>query len=87
MFASSISGAESAHPSNSLGSGLLRAPGVREAGQWKVEVREYQTPEPIVKGKRKCVECSRSKTLGAFPNPRAAVCSVCRRQARRRQAG
>jgi DNA-binding transcriptional ArsR family regulator len=71
----------------SLGTVSYHVARLREAGQWKVEAREYQTPEPIVKGKRKCVECGRSKTLGAFPTPRVAVCSVCRRRARRLQAG
>jgi len=44
-----------------------------------VTPKEYTTPEPIVRGKRRCAECGRSKTIGAFPTPRVAVCSVCRR--------
>jgi len=48
-----------------------------------IEPKEYTTPEPIVRGKRKCVECGRSKTIGAFPTPRVAVCSVCRRSQRK----
>jgi hypothetical protein len=45
--------------------------------------KEYATPEPIVRGKRRCSECGKSKTLGAFPTHRVAVCSVCRRSRRK----
>ena|SRR5258707_14611116 len=44
--------------------------------------KEYTTPEPLVRGKRRCTECGKSKTIGAFPTPRVAVCSVCRRSRR-----
>jgi hypothetical protein len=45
--------------------------------------KKYATPEPIVRGKRLCAECGKSKTLGAFPTHRVAVCSVCRRSRRK----
>src|SRR5437016_5296241 len=45
--------------------------------------KKYETPKPVVRGKRECAECGRSKTLGAFPTPRVAVCSVCRRSRRK----
>lgn len=48
-----------------------------------IEPKEYATPEPIVRGKRRCSECGKSKTLGAFPTHRVAVCSVCRRSRRK----
>ena len=51
-----------------------------------IEPKEYETPEPIVKGKRRCTECGRSKTLGAFSTPRVAVCSVCRRARHKQMA-
>jgi Helix-turn-helix domain len=51
-----------------------------------IEPKEYATPEPIVRGKRRCAECGKSKTLGAFPTRRVAVCSVCRRSRRNKSA-
>jgi IS30 family transposase len=48
-----------------------------------IEPKEYATPDPIVRGKRRCSECGKSKTLGAFPTHRVAVCSVCRRSRRK----
>jgi len=48
-----------------------------------IEPKEYTTPEPVVRGKRRCAECGKSKTLGAFPTPRVAVCTVCRRSRRK----
>jgi helix-turn-helix protein len=44
-----------------------------------IKPKEYTTPEPIIRGRRRCAECGRSKTIGAFPTPRVAVCTVCRR--------
>jgi hypothetical protein len=51
-----------------------------------IEPKAYITPEPIVRGKRRCAECGRSKTIGAFPTPRVAVCTVCRRSSRRKES-
>jgi hypothetical protein len=41
--------------------------------------REYTTPLPVHRGKRRCVTCRKIKTLGAFPNERQAECSMCAR--------
>lgn len=38
-----------------------------------IEPKEHGTPKPIVRGKRECTECGRSKRLGAFSTPRVAV--------------
>jgi IS30 family transposase len=48
-----------------------------------IEPKEYETPKPVVRGKRLCAECGKNKTLGAFPTHRVAVCSVCRRSRRK----
>lgn len=43
-----------------------------------IEAKEYETPNKIGKdGKRRCVECGKRKTPGAFPNERNAVCAAC----------
>ena len=39
--------------------------------------KEYSTPLPAHRGKRRCVTCRKLKTLGAFPNERQSECSVC----------
>jgi hypothetical protein len=39
--------------------------------------KEYFTPLPVHRGKRRCVTCRKIKTLGAFPNERQAECTVC----------
>jgi len=57
---------------------------LRKAGLWKVPARENLETAPTVRGKRRCVECGRSKGPGAFPNERSARCTVCVR-ARRTQ--
>ena len=48
-----------------------------------VEAREYTSPEPERKGKRKCVSCGKRKTAGAFPSKYNAECSVCVRAKKR----
>ena len=55
---------------------------LRKAGLWRIPAREYLEPAPTVRGKRKCVECGRSKTAGAFPNTRSSRCTVCVRARR-----
>jgi hypothetical protein len=56
-----------------------RAPGtiahhVRALG---IAPREYTTPLPVHRGKRRFVTCRKMKTLGAFPNDRGAECTMC----------
>ena len=41
-----------------------------------VAPKQYTTPEPIVRGKRLCAECGKSKTLGRVPYP--SHCSLLR---------
>jgi IS30 family transposase len=58
-----------------------RAPGtiahhVRALG---VAPKQYSTPLPVHRGKRRCVTCRKVKTPGAFPNERQAECSMCAR--------
>jgi len=58
---------------------LDRAPGtiahhVRGLG---IVAKEYTTPHPIVKGKRRCASCGKRKKIGAFPNDRGAECTMC----------
>jgi IS30 family transposase len=58
---------------------LDRAPGtiahhVRAMG---IAPKEYSTPLPVHRGKRRCVSCRKMKTPGAFPNERQAECTMC----------
>jgi IS30 family transposase len=58
---------------------LDRAPGtiahhVRALG---IAPKEYTTPAPIVKGKRRCTSCGKRKSIGAYPNDRGAECTMC----------
>jgi IS30 family transposase len=40
--------------------------------------KEYETPARVGKdGKRRCVQCRKRKSLGAFPNERNASCAQC----------
>jgi hypothetical protein len=60
---------------------LKKAPGtiahhVRELG---FPAKKYQTPNPLVRGKRRCTSCGEAKTIGAFPNTRGAECRMCLR--------
>jgi transposase len=55
---------------------------LREAGLWRIPAREYLEPAPTVRGKRRCVECGRTKGPGAYPNERSARCTVCVRARR-----
>jgi IS30 family transposase len=42
------------------------------------KAKEYESPASIGKdGKRRCVQCGKRKSLGAFPNERNAACSMC----------
>jgi DNA-binding CsgD family transcriptional regulator len=41
------------------------------------EKRVYRTPAAIVNRKRRCVECGKSKTPGAFKSDRNSICTVC----------
>ena len=42
------------------------------------KAKEYESPAPVGKdGKRRCVQCGKRKSLGAFPNERNASCSMC----------
>ncbi len=64
-----------------IGRILHRAPGtiahhVRALG---VAPKEYTTPAPILKGKRRCTSCGKRKSIGAFPNERGAECTMCLR--------
>jgi IS30 family transposase len=47
---------------------------VRERG---IERKQYTTPAPILKGKRRCASCGKRKSLGAYPNDRGAECTMC----------
>ena len=48
---------------------------VRALGQ---KAKQYESPAPVGKdGKRRCVQCGKRKSLGAFPNERNASCSMC----------
>ena len=43
-----------------------------------IKAKEYRSPAPVGKdGKRRCVQCGKRKTPGAFPNERNATCSMC----------
>jgi hypothetical protein len=62
-----------------IGRIIDRAPGtithyVRALG---IPGKKYSTPLPKKRGKRRCVSCRTVKTLGAFPSPRNATCTVC----------
>lgn len=47
-----------------------------------VEAKEYESPASIGKdGKRRCKQCHKRKTPGAFPNERNSTCAVCIRKA------
>jgi len=42
------------------------------------EAKEYERPAQVGKdGKRRCVQCRKRKSPGAFPNERNASCSMC----------
>ncbi len=49
---------------------------LREAGLAR---RVYRESAPVKYGKRLCAQCNKSKTIGAFPSPRDAVCRKCYR--------
>jgi IS30 family transposase len=42
-----------------------------------IAAKEYFTPLPVHRGKRRCVSCRKKKTPGAFPSARHATCTVC----------
>lgn len=39
--------------------------------------KEYSTPLPAHRGKRRCVACRKKKTPDAFPSSRHSTCTVC----------
>src|SRR5215831_8700934 len=42
------------------------------------KAKQYQTPAAMGKdGKRRCVQCGKRKSRGAFPNERNSSCSMC----------
>jgi len=42
------------------------------------KAKQYQSPARVGKdGKRRCVQCGKRKSPGAFPNERNASCSMC----------
>jgi IS30 family transposase len=45
-----------------------------------IAAKEYSTPLPTRRGKRRCVSCRKVKTLGAFPGQRNAICTMCIRE-------
>jgi hypothetical protein len=49
---------------------------LRQAGLAR---RVYRETAPVKNGKRLCAQCKKSKTIGAFPSPRDAVCRKCYR--------
>jgi hypothetical protein len=75
---------------NAIARKLHKSPGtighhvksLRMSGKYLVPTLEYLEPERTIRGKRKCPECGKSKSLGAFPNERSARCTVCARARR-----
>jgi len=42
------------------------------------KAKQYESPACVGKdGKRRCVQCGKRKSPGAFPNERNASCSMC----------
>jgi len=53
---------------------------LRQAGLAR---RVYRKTAPVKNGKRLCAKCKKSKTIGAFPSTRDAVCRKCYRDGQR----
>ena len=45
----------------------------------------YRETAPVRDGKRRCAKCKKSKSIGAFPSPRDAVCRKCYRERAKRK--
>ena len=43
-----------------------------------IKAKEYESPAPVGKdGKRRCIQCGKRKSSGAFPGERNSACSMC----------
>jgi IS30 family transposase len=42
-----------------------------------IAAKEYSSPSPLHRGKRRCIVCRKTKTVGAFPSKRDSTCTMC----------